>query len=108
MMTAQSRVFTINFRFPPTLLRPAVPCLNFADLRELAREFVPEMTGGQITLMACRGCPDVRDFRESGEKCVSFGKGSCLVCFAIFGRLWRFCGKRFSRENVPEMTDDGT
>ena len=31
----------------PTLLRPAVPCLNFVNLRELAREFVPEMTGGQ-------------------------------------------------------------
>jgi hypothetical protein len=41
-MTAPSRVFIINFRFPPapigettTLLRPAVPCLNFAFLREL-------------------------------------------------------------------------
>ena len=45
----------------PTLLRPAVPCLNFADLRELAREFVPEMTGGQITLLGGRGCPDARD-----------------------------------------------
>ena len=55
-----------------TLLRPAVPCLNVADLRELAREFVPEMTGGQITLLGCRGCLDDRDLRESGENCVSF------------------------------------
>ena len=34
------------------------PCLNFADLRELKgtrKEFVPEMTGGQITLLGCRG-----------------------------------------------------
>ena len=34
-----------------------------------------------------------------------FGKGSCLVCFAIFGRFWRFWGKTVSRENVPEMTE---
>ena len=34
-----------------------------------------------------------------------FGKGSCLACFAIFGRFLRFGGKRFSRENVPEMTE---
>ena len=34
-MTAPSQVFIINFRFPSTLLRPAVPCLNFAFLREL-------------------------------------------------------------------------
>jgi len=34
-----------------------------------------------------------------------FGKGSCLVCFAIFRRFWRFWEKRFSRENVPEMTE---
>jgi hypothetical protein len=27
-----------------------------------------------------------------------FGKGSCLVCFAIFGRFLGFGGKRFSRE----------
>jgi len=31
-----------------------------------------------------------------------FGKVSCLVCFAIFGR---FGGKRFSRENVIEMME---
>ena len=31
-----------------------------------------------------------------------FGKGSCSLCFAIFGR---FREKRFSRENVPEMTE---
>ena len=42
------------------------------NVRELAREFVPEMTGGQITLSGCRGCLDVRDLRESGENCVSF------------------------------------
>jgi hypothetical protein len=24
---------------------------------------------------------------------------------AIFGRFWRFWRKRFSRENVPEMTE---
>ena len=29
----------------------------------------------------------------------------CLVCFAIFGRFLGFGGKRFSRENVPEMTE---
>jgi len=41
-MTVPSQVFIINFRFPPapigettTSLRPAVPCLNFAFLREL-------------------------------------------------------------------------
>jgi len=28
-----------------------------------------------------------------------------LVCFAIFGRFLGFGGKRFSRENVPEMTE---
>jgi len=33
-----------------------------------------------------------------------FGKVSCLVCFAIFGRFWRFGGKWFSREFVREMT----
>jgi hypothetical protein len=27
------------------------------------------------------------------------------VCFAIFGRFLSFGGKRFSRENVPEMTE---
>jgi hypothetical protein len=35
-----------------------------------------------------------------------FGKASCLVCFAIFGRFLGFGGKRFSRENVPEMTEN--
>jgi hypothetical protein len=28
-----------------------------------------------------------------------------LVCFAILGRFLGFGGKRFSRENVPEMTE---
>jgi len=28
-----------------------------------------------------------------------------LVGFAILGRFWGFGGKRFSRENVPEMTE---
>jgi len=28
-----------------------------------------------------------------------------MVCFAIFGRFLGFGGKRFSRENVPEMTE---
>jgi hypothetical protein len=27
------------------------------------------------------------------------------VCFAIFGRFLGFDGKRFSRENLPEMTE---
>jgi hypothetical protein len=36
-----------------------------------------------------------------------FGKVSCLVCFAIFGRFWRFGGKWISREIVPEMTELG-
>jgi len=27
------------------------------------------------------------------------------VCFAIFGGFLGFGGKRFSRENVPEMTE---
>ena len=63
------------FGFLLRLLRPAVPFLNFADLRELrelAREFVPEMTRGQITLLVGRGCLDDGDLRESGENCVSF------------------------------------
>ena len=34
-----------------------------------------------------------------------FGKGSCLVCFAILGRFSGFGGKRFSRENATEMTE---
>jgi len=34
-----------------------------------------------------------------------FGKGSCLVCVAIFGRFSGFGGKQFSRENVPERTE---
>jgi hypothetical protein len=33
-----------------------------------------------------------------------FVKVSCLVGFAIFGRFLGFGGKRFLRENVPEMT----
>jgi len=50
----------------------------------------------------------VRRSRSSGNlrKFASrFGKGSCLVCFAIFGRFLGFGGKRFSRGNVPEMTE---
>ena len=63
------------------------------------------MTGGQITLLGCR---DVRMPVTQGKvaKIASrFGKVSCLVCFAIFGRFLGFGGKRFSRENVPEMTE---
>ena len=38
--------------------------------------------------------------REFEEIVYRFGKGSCLVCFAIFGRFLGFGGKRFSRENM--------
>ena len=33
---------------------------------------MPEFTGGQITLLGGRACPDVPDLRELGESCVSF------------------------------------
>ena len=66
---------------------------------------MPEITGGQSTLLGGRACPEVAFLRELKGNCVSFGKGSCLVCFAIFGCFSGFGGKRFSRENVPEMTE---
>ena len=50
----------------------------------------------------------VRRWRSLGnlrEIASRFGKGSCLVGFAIFGRFLGFGGKRFSRENVPERTE---
>ena len=50
-----------------------------------------------------------RRSRERRDRAQKRGLGalfrSCLVCFAIFGSFWRFWGKRFSRENVTEMTE---
>jgi hypothetical protein len=63
---------------------------------------VPEITGGQNTLLGGRACPEVAFLREIASR---FGKGSCLVCFAIFGCFSGFGGKRFSRENVLEMME---
>ena len=99
-MTAPSKAFIINFRFPPapigettTLLRPAVPCLNFvsrkvhfwmfAFLRELEENCVPfwllggfrqrtVFTGGQSALLGGRACPEVAFLREFEQICVSF------------------------------------
>ena len=63
---------------------------------------MPDITGGQSALLGGRACPEVAFLREIASR---FGKGSCLVGFAIFGRFLGFCGKWISRENVPEMTE---
>jgi hypothetical protein len=63
---------------------------------------VPEITGGQSSLLGGQACPEVAFLREIASR---FGKGSCLVCFAIFGRFWGFGGKRFSRENECACND---
>ena len=60
----------------------------------LATNFVPEMTGGQIALLSCRGCLDIL-LRESGEnRDLLWLKVSCDVC-CVCGVLaeHRFHGK---------------
>ena len=51
---------------------------------------MPEITGGQSALLGGRACPEVAFLREFEEIAYRFGKGSCLVCFAIFGRFFGF------------------
>ena len=83
MMTAQSQVFTINFRFPPapigetiTLFRPAVPSLNFVPRKH--HFWVVGVAPSSLSYGNLRGIAS------------RFGKVLCLVCFAIFGRFLAF------------------
>ena len=54
---------------------------------------MPEITGGQITLLGCRGCPDVPDLRELGENCVSLWYGFVLGVFCDFRAFFGFWRK---------------
>ena len=54
--------FYNSFSVTSTLLRPAVPCLNF----------VTEITGGQSALLVGRACPEVAFLRDLKGNCVSF------------------------------------
>jgi hypothetical protein len=58
------------------LLRPAVPCLNFANLRELAREFVPEMTEGKSHFWVVGGVWIPVTKGKVAKLASRFGKGS--------------------------------
>ena len=49
---------------------------------------MPEITGGQITLLDDRACPDVPNLRELGENCVSFWLGFVLGVLRFSDVFW--------------------
>jgi hypothetical protein len=63
-------------------------------------------TGGQSALLGGRACPEVAFLRElKGNLRLVLVRARAWCVLRFSGVCWRFGGKRFSRENVPEMTE---